>query len=448
MKRFISIALLIFVLVTSNVFALDAVYNNETGAITVSCDDAKYIIAGFNNNGELIEVKIGNQGEDIFLNYKATIAYAEIYPFNFDNESVFDNPVIISVNPSDKVQILPDAVIRYMTTDFEVAADTLLKTRPLLTKQNDVKIEWEQVAFDGIYTFTLYENDIKVAYGETYFTDVTLNNLMIGTKYKWHVVYSDGTEFSGDFETQDIPPRFITTDSVDNVRDMGGWKTESGKKIKQGLLYRGATLSDDRDESLDADGNPAYDANGNRKSNNNYLLNKENLLSDNDRRVLRGLGIITEIDLRSSGEKNGRTTSPLGDTVAYYDIAINADSKELTNPDRMGQIFKLMADKANYPIYFHCTGGNDRTGRIAYLVNGLLGVSKEDLIRDWELSTFSWSMRFRNDGSYWDGFNQFMMLVDGYEGETLSEKIENLMINTYGLTKDEIESIKNIMLEK
>ena len=39
-------------------------------------------------------------------------------------------------------------------------------------------------------------------------------------------------------------------------------------------------------------------------------------------------------------------------------------------------------------IFFHCTIGSDRTGTIAYFLEGLLGVSEEDRVEDYELSYF------------------------------------------------------------
>ena len=53
------------------------------------------------------------------------------------------------------------------------------------------------------------------------------------------------------------------------------------------------------------------------------------------------------------------------------------------------KIFELLADTDNYPIYLHCEGGADRTGVICYLLNALLGVSDEDLLTDFELTSFS-----------------------------------------------------------
>ena len=37
-------------------------------------------------------------------------------------------------------------------------------------------------------------------------------------------------------------------------------------------------------------------------------------------------------------------------------------------------------------VFFHCQVGTDRTGTIAYLLEGILGVSKEQRFEDYELS--------------------------------------------------------------
>jgi hypothetical protein len=39
-------------------------------------------------------------------------------------------------------------------------------------------------------------------------------------------------------------------------------------------------------------------------------------------------------------------------------------------------------------VYFHCKIGTDRTGTFAYFLEGLLGVSEEDRLQDYELSYF------------------------------------------------------------
>ena len=39
-------------------------------------------------------------------------------------------------------------------------------------------------------------------------------------------------------------------------------------------------------------------------------------------------------------------------------------------------------------IYFHCRIGTDRTGTLAYILEGLLGVTDEERLEDYELSFF------------------------------------------------------------
>ncbi|NIY15095.1 MAG: hypothetical protein GWM98_09415, partial [Nitrospinaceae bacterium] len=70
--------------------------------------------------------------------------------------------------------------------------------------------------------------------------------------------------------------------------------------------------------------------------------------------------------------------------------------------DEYLKIFQVFADRENYPVLFHCVGGADRGGTVAFLLNGLLGKDREHLIRDFELTTLSvwgersrWSDQFR-----------------------------------------------------
>jgi protein-tyrosine phosphatase len=46
----------------------------------------------------------------------------------------------------------------------------------------------------------------------------------------------------------------------------------------------------------------------------------------------------------------------------------------------------VLADPAAYPAVFHCAAGKDRTGLLAAVVLGLLGVSDDDIIADYALS--------------------------------------------------------------
>ena len=129
---------------------------------------------------------------------------------------------------------------------------------------------------------------------------------------------------------------------------------------------------------------------------------------------------------------------------AYYDF-------DAGSPAAIKNIFDLLADQSNYPIYYHCTAGADRTGTISYLISGLLGVPYEDLTKDFELTSFSiqgprWRDSITTEGNAWGKLNQLMMARYGDETNSLSKAIENYLINVCGVSTETIDAFKEIML--
>ncbi len=176
---------------------------------------------------------------------------------------------------------------------------------------------------------------------------------------------------------ENSPVRIINASGGRNIRDAGGWKTRSGETIKYGLLYRGAQLNGRK-------GGPKLSQNG----------------IDTFRNELK---ISTELDLRSTTDDGGQTECAFGSDKNYVKISIGQyDSALKSNGTQLKQIFEVLADENNYPLYFHCNAGADRTGTIAFLVGGLLGVSESDLTKDFELTSFGGQgkrLRGRNTGS-------------------------------------------------
>lgn len=58
----------------------------------------------------------------------------------------------------------------------------------------------------------------------------------------------------------------------------------------------------------------------------------------------------------------------------------------ITNPTVAAPYLRVFANPDNYPIIFHCRGGADRTGSLAFILNALQGVSEADLIKDYEFA--------------------------------------------------------------
>ena len=288
-----------------------------------------------------------------------------------------------------------------------------------------VVLNWFVFAVDDItgYTVNVSENmDMSDPYftgTTTTETEIRVYNLELATTYYWTVTATvagkDVTSGVAVFTVSGQSPRNLYADGITNVRDMGGWETESGGRVKQGMLYRSARL------------------------NNNVVVTEDTIYT-----MKTVLGIRSEIDLRQDDDAQYITESPLGADVTYVRYPMTAaDNIILNNPEQIKQVMTFLADESNYPILFHCSIGTDRTGAIAYLVNGLLGVTEEDLYLDYMYSHFGNIGGIR---SVQTAMN-YTELVSSYEGDTLSEKIYNYLVGV-GVPSEQLGSIIGILTEE
>ena len=98
----------------------------------------------------------------------------------------------------------------------------------------------------------------------------------------------------------------------------------------------------------------------------------------------------------------------------------------------------------------HCSLGRDRTGTVIVLIQGLLGVSEKDIAIDYEFSSLSeyGTMDDPYNGFFPNCLNSILNYINrNYSGDTLSERIENYMLDI-GMTAEEITSIKTTLLEE
>lgn len=171
-----------------------------------------------------------------------------------------------------------------------------------------------------------------------------------------------------------------------NFRDLGGYKTQDGRRVKWGKIFR----SDD-------------------------LHN----LNDVDLAYLASIPLVSIVDFRSEKEmiqapdKNPTSVKqnyPLyispGNLMAVatskddlYKLSVDeADALMkgmntllVTDPaciDRYRKLFSLLQNEKNVPLMFHCSAGKDRTGMAAALVLSSLGVDEETILDDYLLSNF------------------------------------------------------------
>ena len=218
--------------------------------------------------------------------------------------------------------------------------------------------------------------------------------------------------------------RMIKLQNVSNVRDLGGWTGYNGHKVKYGALYRGSRLIDNT-----ANGGMAMV----NSEETNYLFST--------------LKIKGELDFRNSTESTN-AGSVLSVRTGKFKKISDADQYlggNILNGDAyieaMNQIITWL--KGNRNVYMSGSLGAERTGTMAFLINGLLGVSESDLAKDYELSSFSSDKSAdvlckRSDAVYAD----MVSAIKSLNGDNLQQKIYKYFKEGIGGTKVSDDDLK------
>ena len=112
----------------------------------------------------------------------------------------------------------------------------------------------------------------------------------------------------------------------------------------------------------------------------------------------------------------------------------------------MAKNFRVFCDPKNYPIYFHCIAGADRTGSLAVVLEAVLGVPEKEIEMDYERTFYP---RMKNyTGSVWKSYQTLKegIMKYGKEGDSF-QKCAELYLKDCGITQEEIEKFRSIMLE-
>jgi protein-tyrosine phosphatase len=167
-----------------------------------------------------------------------------------------------------------------------------------------------------------------------------------------------------------------------NLRDIGGYTGHDGATLARGIVFRSDNL---------------------------------NTLTDNDLVRFDELGIRSVFDFRGDREVelqpsrfwssvNNPVRLPISDeNVQEKTLVEKIESRELTevtdadvaesyvsilesNGHQFAPLLHAIADDTKRPLLFHCTAGKDRTGLAAALIHSICGVSRADIVADFELS--------------------------------------------------------------
>jgi hypothetical protein len=207
-----------------------------------------------------------------------------------------------------------------------------------------------------------------------------------------------------------LPPRNLDIPGLDNVRDIGGYKTylKRGAVIKQGLYYRTARFEDLKEEGKKI--------------------------------ILKDLGIKREINLR------GTNYDPKIEGISYHFIPITKSNGN-TRFDKYSQeykkVFQLLSEADKYPVMLHCYAGADRTGVMSFALLTLLGAEYKDIAKDYAFTSFGVQGARYVKGSQ---FETWMKKLEKFEGKNLAEKCKNWLMKK-GIKERILEHIREIFIE-
>lgn len=167
-------------------------------------------------------------------------------------------------------------------------------------------------------------------------------------------------------------------DHIANFRDLGGYPIGNEGMSRYGVFFRSTHLG---------------------------------LASNADLSKIKAMGIRTVIDLRCSDEISLLPDACMNDPEIHWaNVSLMGDipldeidivPNEKNTPslvgmykqiltlgaDRLRELFMLLPEAVkNGAVLFHCAAGKDRTGITAMFLLSLCGVSREDIISDYEVS--------------------------------------------------------------
>ncbi|MBO4550308.1 MAG: tyrosine-protein phosphatase, partial [Bacteroidaceae bacterium] len=162
------------------------------------------------------------------------------------------------------------------------------------------------------------------------------------------------------------------------------------------------------------------------------------------------MGIKAELDLRTDSEAKDINRSVLGSGVTYKRTPLGQTQSHMEGLTNSKAIYKtalqyvLTCVRNDKPVYFHCAIGRDRTGTLAFLLEGVLGMSKSDIYKDYELTNFSYFNTPCNKKQLDDMF----AAVEEMEGETLADKFRKYLVSYIGIPNTSINTFREKMLEE
>ena len=334
---------------------------------------------------------------------------------------------------TDKLVAIADAIRAKDGTTGTMTLDQMPEKITALPSK--VAVEWHQcpeLVRNYLANVVYDPDDYTVSYIDEYApaTAVVSNYKPIGKTIDGETYYNNVPNVRSPFATDNAagtlkpldPLRWIRTQAgarAWNVRDLGGWNCDGGT-VKYGLLFRGGNLE------------------------------------TADRTVFVGeLGVQHDLDLRGregggAGDEPEMAESPLGRDVWY--TRTQQYAWYALTPVSSWQIYlRCVIDAVTHrePVYFHCTAGADRTGTLACVLEGMLGMSQSDIDKDYELTCFysgtsSDSAARRRNETDWTGL---INAINAVPGDSFRDKCVHFAVGTCGMPMADINAYRAAMID-
>lgn len=166
-----------------------------------------------------------------------------------------------------------------------------------------------------------------------------------------------------------------------NFRDLGGYQTEDGRRVKPGMLFR----SDQLDRLTDAD---LAAMEGLRLAYVVDLRTESERAREPDRLPRGAKPVVLDVSADADGSLGGDMRKAQAAIAAGRGVelleAANRDFVSLPSAKTSYRAFvALVAAPATGPLVYHCTAGKDRTGWASAVLLSILGVPRERIYYDY-----------------------------------------------------------------
>ncbi|MAR79286.1 MAG: hypothetical protein CMM18_03545 [Rhodospirillaceae bacterium] len=174
--------------------------------------------------------------------------------------------------------------------------------------------------------------------------------------------------------------------SISNFRDLGGYCNKDHLKIKKNNIYRSNFFSNISKEDL------IKLKNLNIKTIIDFRGTKESEVNTHEKYSKLGINMYSKpIETNSSIKLYNLFTSGKPSENKVKKLMIESYKEyALDFSENYKFFFEVLSNKDSFPLIFHCTAGKDRTGFAAALLLYCLGMSNENIQKDYLFTNKVW----------------------------------------------------------